>query len=53
MRGMLHGQSLMDIAADLGITNKSVSTYRRRVLEKLGVGNNADLVALATRFGLI
>jgi DNA-binding NarL/FixJ family response regulator len=49
MTGLLDGRSQVEIAANLGITNKSVGTYRRRLLTKLGLDNNAELIALATR----
>jgi len=32
------------IAFDLGISRKSVSTYRRRILNKLGLENNYELL---------
>lgn len=52
MRGLLRGDALGDIAARLGVSSKSISTYRRRLLDKLGLESNAELAALATRFGL-
>ena len=51
LMGMVHGEPLLDIAARLQISNKSVGTYRQRILDKLGVANNAELIALVTRFG--
>ncbi len=51
MRGLLRGESLAGIAARLGIGPKSISTYRRRLLDKLGVHSNAELIALVTRQG--
>ncbi len=53
MRGLLRGEPLADIAAQLGIGPKSISTYRRRLLDKLGVASNAELAALAARHDLI
>ncbi len=53
MRGLLCGEQLGDIADRLGIGPKSVSTYRRRLLDKLGVGSNAELAALAERHGKV
>jgi DNA-binding NarL/FixJ family response regulator len=40
------GQQPVDIAATLNISVKTVSTYRQRILEKLGLRSNV-LVALA------
>jgi len=47
------GQRLSDIAAELNLSPKTVSVYRARVLEKLGVASNADLTAYCLRNGLI
>lgn len=43
---LLRGKPLKVIAAELGISAQSVTTYRRRVLDKLGVRNNAELISL-------
>ncbi len=51
MRGLLLGHSLQRIAEDLGIGAKSVTTYRRRLLDKLGVQSNVELAALSARHG--
>jgi DNA-binding CsgD family transcriptional regulator len=51
MNGLLGGCSLLQIAAGAGITPKSVTTYRRRLLDKLGVRSNAELATLAARHG--
>jgi two-component system invasion response regulator UvrY len=47
------GDSVTRIAAGLGISVKTVSTFRTRVLEKTGFRTNADIVAYAIRTGLI
>jgi len=49
MAGLLRGESLEDIGRSLGVGAKSVTTYRRRLLDKLGVRSNAELAALAAR----
>jgi len=46
---LLRGTPLVDIAAELEVSAQSVSTYRRRLLDKLGVGNNAELIRLMNR----
>lgn len=51
LAGLLRGASLEDIARTLGVGAKSVTTYRRRLLDKLGVRSNAELVTLAARHG--
>ena len=44
--------SLTEIGKQLFLSVKTVSTYRTRLLEKLGVENNADLLRYALRHGL-
>ena len=53
LRGLVCGERNAVIAQRLGISSKTISTYRRRLFEKLNVENNAELVAFATRSGLI
>ncbi len=50
---LARGESTGAIAEDLGLSPKTVSTYRGRVLEKLGLETNADLTLYAIRRGLI
>lgn len=47
------GESVSDIGEALHLSVKTVSTYRTRLLEKLGVASNAELAAYALRHGLI
>jgi DNA-binding NarL/FixJ family response regulator len=47
------GKRLADIAAELMLSPKTVSVYRARVLEKLALGNNAELTVYAIRNGLV
>jgi DNA-binding NarL/FixJ family response regulator len=47
------GKRLSDIANDLVLSPKTVSVYRARVLEKLQLGNNAELTVYAIRNGLV
>lgn len=53
MLGIIHGNALNEIAQNLGITAKTVGTYRARLLGKLGLNNNAELIAFASRLGLL
>ena len=48
LRSITSGKSLTEIARDLDLSAKTVSTYRARILEKLGLRTTADLI----RFGL-
>ena len=47
------GKRLSDIAQELTLSPKTVSVYRARVLEKLGLGNNSELTVYAIRNGLV
>jgi len=46
-RGLAAGDSLTEIAAELGISVKTASTYRTRLLEKMGMSRNAELTRYA------
>jgi len=47
------GNSLRDIASKLCLSPKTVSTYRARVMEKLGVASDVELTHIALRYGLV
>ena len=47
------GKRLSDIALELSLSPKTVSVYRARVLQKLGLGNNSELTVYAIRNGLV
>jgi two-component system, NarL family, invasion response regulator UvrY len=47
------GKSVSDIAEELCLSVKTVSTYRSRVLEKMSFANNADITSYALRNGLM
>ncbi len=47
------GQSATDIAASMHLSVKTISTYRSRALEKLGLTSNADLTRYCLAQGLI
>jgi DNA-binding NarL/FixJ family response regulator len=53
MQLLVRGRRVTDIAETLKLSPKTVSTYRRRVLEKMNMTSNADLVDYAVREGLI
>ncbi|MDD2885964.1 MAG: response regulator transcription factor [Dechloromonas sp.] len=52
LRLIVKGVSLTDIGAELCLSVKTVSTYRGRVLEKLGLHSNADLVRYCLEHGI-
>lgn len=47
------GKGVNEIAAELCISNKTVSTHKARLMEKLNLGNTADLVRYAMAHGPI
>ncbi|CAG9176004.1 Response regulator GacA [Cupriavidus respiraculi] len=47
------GQSVSVIADELFLSVKTVSTYRSRILEKMGMKTNADLTYYAIKNGLV
>ena len=47
------GKRLSEIAEELMLSPKTVSVYRARLLEKLHLGNNAELTVYAIRNGLV
>jgi two-component system, NarL family, invasion response regulator UvrY len=49
MRMIANGISLTEIGERLNISVKTVSTYRTRILEKIGVKSNAELAKFALR----
>ena len=53
MRRLGSGLTVSQIASELALSVKTVSTYRTRILEKMAVETNADLVRYAARYGLI
>jgi len=44
MRLILQGRPLTYIAKDLSISPKTVSTYKSRIMAKLNIDNNTELV---------
>ena len=53
MSRIASGKTVTEIAEELSLSAKTISTYRTRVLEKLGVKNNAKIVQYAVRNGLV
>ena len=49
---LVQGRALVDIAADLNVAPNTVSTYKSRLMEKLGQGSLSDLVRYSIRHGL-
>lgn len=47
------GFAVNEIAAQLAISNKTVSTHKARLMEKLAISSNAELVRYAITHGLV
>lgn len=47
------GGPLGNIAEQLHVSPKTVSTHKMRLMQKLGIDNNADLIRYASKHGLI
>jgi two-component system, NarL family, invasion response regulator UvrY len=53
MSRIASGKTVTEIAGELSLSPKTISTYRARVLEKLGARNSAEIVQYAIRNGLV
>ena len=53
LRLIAAGKSLNDIATDLNLSPKTISTYRSRIVEKIGLRSNAELTRYALENGLV
>lgn len=47
------GKTVSEIAADISLSVNTISTYRARILEKLGLNNNAELTRYAIDNGIV
>jgi DNA-binding NarL/FixJ family response regulator len=53
MRGIASGNTVSEIAGQMHLSVKTISTYRTRLLEKMGMGTNAELTRYAIEHGLV
>jgi two-component system, NarL family, invasion response regulator UvrY len=53
MRMMASGQTVKEIAAELALSVKTISTYRARILDKMNLHTNAELIHYAIQNQLI
>ena len=53
LRLMARGKTLAEIAEELSLSAKTVSTYRSRLLEKMNLRTNAEIIRYAIENGLI
>jgi len=47
------GKTVKQIAEELNLSEKTISTYRSRVLQKMGMKNNAEITHYAFKYGLV
>ncbi len=47
------GKSITEIADELSLSVKTISTYRTRIMEKLGLKNSAELIHYAVKYRLM
>jgi DNA-binding NarL/FixJ family response regulator len=52
-RALVAGKSVSDIAATLNLSVKTISTHKSRILEKMELSSQADLVRYALRHNLV
>jgi two-component system invasion response regulator UvrY len=52
-RMLAAGRGVSEIAVELSLSIKTISTYRTRVLEKLNLKTNSDLIRYAVHHGLV
>jgi len=50
---MASGQTVKEIAAELALSVKTISTYRARILDKMNLHTNAELIHYAIQNQLI
>ncbi|MEL6897369.1 MAG: response regulator transcription factor [Planctomycetota bacterium] len=53
LQSLASGLTYKEIAAQLSVSARTVETYRARLLQKLGVRTNAELIHRATKIGWI
>lgn len=53
MLGIANGKRIRELATELDLSEKTVSTYRSRILRKLGCASNAEIVQYALSHELL
>lgn len=52
-KAIARGQTVKEIAGDLGISDKTVATYLARIREKTGLGSHVEIARYALQNGLV
>tara|TARA_R110001583_G_scaffold64345_3_gene186993 strand:- start:3127 stop:3756 length:630 start_codon:yes stop_codon:yes gene_type:complete len=47
------GQRVVDISEQLGLSSKTINSYRYRLFDKLGVNGDVELTHVAIRYGML
>ena len=53
MCSLAEGKTVVDIAKELSLSVKTISTYRSRIIRKLGAKNTAEIIRYALQHGLV
>ncbi len=53
LRLLVSGKTVSEIAAELNLSAKTVSTYRNRTLRKMNLKNNVELAHYAMKYNLV
>ena len=53
LRGLASGKRMKEIADELCLSINTISTYRSRILQKMDLENNAELIRYALKMGLV
>jgi DNA-binding NarL/FixJ family response regulator len=53
LKMLASGKTVSEVARDLKLSVKTVSTHRTRILKKMAMKTNAELTAYAIRSGLV
>lgn len=53
MMRLVEGRSITEIAGELAVSPNTVSTYRSRILQKMDLKTNADIILYAVKNGLV
>ena len=50
---LAYGKSIKEIGEELSLSSKTINTYRKRILEKLGLKTTVDIIRFAIQEGLV
>jgi DNA-binding NarL/FixJ family response regulator len=53
LRHVASGQTLKEVAAEMGLSEKTIATYRARISEKLQISSNVDLTRYVCQHNLL